>query len=358
MSGSNEGGDTVGEGGNERADEEERYAEQEVAWTDSSPPVEPARALATAMNAPKSQKRDWIDYLTVVALFATFLAALGAAFEADRLAHDTEKALSDARLAALTAHNDNIDALNNTANAIGQAQAAANLAHTDNIAALQAAKDANKGTSKAAKVQERLTVQSNAINKQAFTAAQRAFMFTNGIDFKKGEAPGRIGLETGGRPIAWRADVQWENGGNTPTKDLSINTRCLESVRGPVDAPYEVTKTDMGKGLYLSGSIVNRVFGPKQADIAGICPFDPISLILNAFSPTGISYYVFGEATYKDVLGESASHVTKFCYIVQITGNPETGYHDIPGIEPLHSTYVQCQKHNCADEECKREKSN
>ncbi|MEI9991420.1 MAG: hypothetical protein WDM86_15425 [Rhizomicrobium sp.] len=91
------------------------------------------------------------------------MAASIAAVEADRLARDTERAWGDARLAAQTAHNDNVAALDNTANAIGQAQAAANLAHSDNTAALQAANDANTGSGEAARVQERLTAISNDI---------------------------------------------------------------------------------------------------------------------------------------------------------------------------------------------------
>lgn len=73
-------------------------------------------------NQPRADPPNWIEKGTFFVLVATFLAAAAAAFEGDRLARDTEAALSDARLAALQAHLDNANAENLAADSIGQAQ--------------------------------------------------------------------------------------------------------------------------------------------------------------------------------------------------------------------------------------------
>jgi hypothetical protein len=56
-------------------------------------------------------KRDWLDIANFLILLGAFLAAITAAFEADRLANLTGTSLSDARIAAAKAHEDNIAAL-------------------------------------------------------------------------------------------------------------------------------------------------------------------------------------------------------------------------------------------------------
>ncbi len=190
------------------------------------------------------------------------------------------------------------------------------------------------------------------------TDIQRAFMFPATVDFTKVIPPGALGAT--GKPIAWRANVKWENSGNTPTRDLVITTNCLISWSGPIEEPYKITEADskdLTKGHLFSKNEVSFVFGPKQSAYAGVCVYDPLSAIFNFMLMNAVNFYIFGDAAYHDLLDPKKIHVTKFCFIILITGNPEADYEDPKGprTEPLNGTAGFCPKHNCADEECKRE---
>jgi hypothetical protein len=101
------------------------YEEQPL-WPPYPPPPPPAHRYGN--GDPNSGQRspeppNWVEKGTLVALVLTLIAAGVAAYEADRLAYDTEIALSDARDSARTAHGDNLQALSkaSAANAISQA---------------------------------------------------------------------------------------------------------------------------------------------------------------------------------------------------------------------------------------------
>jgi hypothetical protein len=94
---------------------------------------DPAR---TQHCCDKQQKRDWYDYTTLAALIAAFVAAGALAFL-------TRCSLDDARIAATTAHEDNVSAL-------AHAKDIAVKSHADAVAALQRAAEANINAQKTA----------------------------------------------------------------------------------------------------------------------------------------------------------------------------------------------------------------
>lgn len=221
-------------------------------------------------------------------------------------------------------------------------------------AAIKSAEAAARATEMTRKL-ARAATDANKISQEALVDVQRAFMFPKGIDFAKVPNVGMAratGDITGSLPILWAAHVRWTNSGNTPTKDFVTTTNCLISMKGQVDDPYTVTASDISKGLIFATNKIGFVFGPKQETDAGFCLVDPFSIIINSL--VGINFYVYGSATYKDVLDPAVIHITEFCFIMVISGNPETGYMtNPPGIDPLHATTGYCRKHNCADDECK-----
>ena len=189
----------------------------------------------------------------------------------------------------------------------------------------------------------------NAISQEALVGVQRAFMFPKGVDLEQLTDARATGDITGTKPVAWIARVKWENSGNTPTRNLTVAWRCLYSF-DQINDPWGFVpkKGDKSKGL-VTGE-VRSVFGPKQTEYAGACGIPPIALLLHQLG--AYNYYVFGIATYNDVLSPKRVHRTEFCYALKITGNIETGWRDAPSVAPLTSEAYACQKHNCADEEC------
>src|SRR5438309_4069856 len=63
--------------------------------------------------------------------------------------------------------------------------------------------------------------EANKDNRTATQAVQRAFMFVRGVSLQKITDVRLTHDVTGTKPVAWQAVTEWENSGNTPTKDLS-----------------------------------------------------------------------------------------------------------------------------------------
>ncbi len=194
--------------------------------------------------------------------------------------------------------------------------------------------------------------QGNEINRRALIDVQRAFMFPRGIDFEPITSARLTGDLSGTRPIAWQARVKWENSGNTPTRDLLISTNCVTSFE-PIAEPYTITATDE-QHHFLVKNEVGFVFGPKQTNYAGPCALNPLIIVFHQLD--WIHFYVFGTARYRDVIDPGTIHLTEYCFELRIKGIIEAGPHDVPGVPTLNSTASFCAKHNCADDECEKER--
>ena len=164
---------------------------------------------------------------------------------------------------------------------------------------------------------------------------------------------------TGTKPIGWIERVRWENSGPTPTRGLIIDTYCLGSfdiVEHPWTTRHSIPfnkDTPEAPVRMLMKSQTQAIFGPHSTDPAGMCPLSPFEVLFHQMGFYNL--YVFGTASYKDVLGGIEVHRTDFCVGVKITGNMEKGYADAAGVPSLTGTAYKCAEHNCADAERERE---
>jgi hypothetical protein len=310
-----------------------------------------AAQLATnqdRQNASDSDKafREKLTIRLLVATVAVTLATLIASEINAYIQHrDASHALHAAYVAMHKQDEATAKALARADNANKISQLAADKAHGDNVAALQAARDANADARTTARIQEGLTTQSNVINKQAFTATQRAFMVATGIDFEAIPPIGNV------KNYAWAAHLNWSNSGATPTVNLIVKTDCF-ATSAPVDDPYHVPDSKAlvpGKSR-ISQSDGRYVFGPHQSSHAGGCITVPALDI--AFGQFGYRShdYIAGRAEYRDVFTPSSVHITEFCF--QQTGYTLSGDKDRPTLSAFTSL---CPVHNCADQECSKE---
>lgn len=240
-----------------------------------------------------------------------------------------------------------------TGEAVAVSKRLAEATEQTSIQAADLAKSAAKSSTEAQRLSD-LATRANDISQRALVGVQRAFMFAKNIDLEKVTNAQITGDVTGTKPIAWLARVKWENSGVTPTKDLVIDTNCLASF-DPIERPWAVTASASApeKMKVVMNGQIQTVFGPHSVDYGGSCPLSGVGILLHALG--AIHFYVFGSAHYKDVLGEAAVHRTDFCFEMQLTGNPETGYFEVAGVPPLTSSAYRCKEHNCADGECERE---
>jgi hypothetical protein len=65
--------------------------------------------------------------------------------------------------------------------------------------------------------------------------------------------------------------------------------------------------------------------------------------------------FVWGTATYNDVFEGTPQHVTRFCcYVASVTGDPLQPWHKEDN--PVELVWANYHQHNCADEDCDRER--
>lgn len=191
--------------------------------------------------------------------------------------------------------------------------------------------------------------QSNAINREAFTSVQRAFVTVASFD-----TPIRLS-EVPGKPTeqfkTWWFIPNVKNSGNTPTKNMkySIGATCPAELTwgmaGGMSVACDFTRDDLLDPV----DVFKR--NPKQEPFAAILgPQSSIELggvginenSLRAIMK-GFKMYVFGLIYYNDIFPETAKHVTKFCY--QIGAN-------LSDKGEIVSSFGFCAHWNCADDEC------
>jgi hypothetical protein len=355
MSGAEECGDAERKAGDQKSDHEQRYASEELAWTGggSPPPTPPSGNGEAGRPNNEPEPPNWVEKWTFIVVVIALVVAAVAAYEADRLARDTEVALEDARNAARQSHIDSVNAEINTANALGQAQANANQTHTDNLNALQIARDANTGTADAAKIQERLTRESNRINKDAFTTVQRAFVVVDSLGEVRmpdnstfffpfiqnaGDTPADISAMIQITPrTEWRARMSlW----------LSASDRLEYDIGAPLD-PDDVL---VAAGPETRDLILKDFdLGPKGTiqprEMAGAERLTAQDL-QDTFTGK-VGRFFFGEIKYVDQFG--AGHVTKYCFRTD-TVHFENG-------QATPATPARCSHWNCTDSQCKADKT-
>jgi len=172
-----------------------------------------------------------------------------------------------------------------------------------------------------------------AINRQAdlmensLIAVQRAFIFFRGMD-----TTGMINASSN-KVIEWHVQLQWENSGTTPSKDLEMLINWQFG-----DKPIPI-----GFDFPNHAPEVPYVLGPKATVFCGPVKI-PVAVLLGIQQGT-VHAYIWGTARYRDVFKGTPQHVTKFCWkITGVLGDPTT--------QNMTFTWAAHEEHNCADEDC------
>jgi hypothetical protein len=139
----------------------------------------------------------------------------------------------------------------------------------------------------------------------------------------------------GQNPRNAKFGVRWINIGNLPTRNLRnhIDYRIVEGelpsdFEFPDNAPPTVSGT-----LLVPKQVVFGPHIPRDWDITA----DQIAAIRSGEQ----NLYIFGWARYFDGFPGAPERVTKFCYIVRATGNPQKPF-----------VFTPHDRHNCVDEDC------
>lgn len=140
---------------------------------------------------------------------------------------------------------------------------------------------------------------------EALVAGQRAFMFIREIKTYLHQDP-----ETG--KFHWTIHPIWANSGNTPTRNLSINTtyRLLDK---PLPDHYDFPESKENLIPTTAGprSMVEAVHGTLSSED------------LEAIQQGKKFFYIWGWAEYHDIFEGTKKRVTRFCnQLVQVDGNP------------------------------------
>jgi hypothetical protein len=147
------------------------------------------------------------------------------------------------------------------------------------------------------------------LTKEALIADKQAFVFAEGI-FSNWEVGGQPGLYN------WRFRPIWRNSGDTPTRNLVIQTNC-ELRNSPLPLGFNFSSsTPTGGGLLGPGATANGGMAPAMPG-AAITPQD-IKDVQN-----GTKFlYLWGSARYHDVFPKTPQHVTRFCWAIIVDGDP------------------------------------
>lgn len=178
-------------------------------------------------------------------------------------------------------------------------------------------------------------LESNKINREALTSVQRAFVFVPSFDVTRLF-----------NPITKKADgiqfvFQWENGGTTPTKDMSTHVSCQWR---PDPLPKNFDFPDLwNKGE--EDHIPFKMFvGPKATSRTAPPIVVPRSEVVAIQDHVGHLYF-WGWARYKDTFPNTAEHFTRFCTeLTAINGDLQA--------PTLNIQTINCRRGNCYDEEC------
>ena len=181
---------------------------------------------------------------------------------------------------------------------------------------------------------------SASIAREAMIAGERAFVFATGV-----LAFWEIDQTT--RDHLWRFRPNWENSGDTPTKNMTMHSECL-LVPSPI-APgfnFDYSTTEIGTAL----------IPPKNKSGGGLAPRFPAPAItpLDIIDvQEGRKLLCFmGWARYFDVFPDTPQHITRFCWQIVVSGDP---FRYDPSSSPQNLSFSNIYhfEGNCADDECK-----
>jgi hypothetical protein len=171
----------------------------------------------------------------------------------------------------------------------------------------------------------------NAANKSAEAAmlGQRSF-HSNYPNWETDRDP-----KQPGPPLQYKFANRMDNVGNTAASNMRNH---IGFVLLPGEMPDDFKFSDDAKPLAQTG-----LLGPKQWLLGPHVPPDRFITAgeMLQIQQGKLKLYVFGWVKYFDGFPGTPERITKFCYSIRVTGNPE-----MPIVFTPHS------RHNCADEGC------
>jgi hypothetical protein len=182
-----------------------------------------------------------------------------------------------------------------------------------------------------------LARESADIARQAMVAGERAFVFANGI------APFFSPGEDGN--LYWRFRPKWKNSGDTPTRNMTMQTSSVwRESELEADFVFDDPLQKVGTALIPPNTETLGGVAPKP-DQPAVTPNDILDI------QAGKKFlYLVGWARYSDIFPETEQHITRFCWLVSVTGDPFKPVG--PKAENIVFGYVHHIHGNCADDEC------
>jgi hypothetical protein len=163
---------------------------------------------------------------------------------------------------------------------------------------------------------------------QTLRAGERAFVFV------RHQGSQWTAAKTMSNQIVRSFIVEWENSGNSQTKNLTVDLYCI---------PPQAFVTANPIGILDKPTLTaDRLLGPKQTIWGGVCNYTVDQL--NLAKDKGYHLYVGAKANYFDIF--DARHVTEYC--IEIT-NISGQFEDMSVIP--QGDLNNCGR-NCADSEC------
>lgn len=123
------------------------------------------------------------------------------------------------------------------------------------------------------------------------------------------------------------------NSGASTTRALTYQTACTDSIEGQSD-PYD-------RNVLATNHVYRLALAPKSEIEPIACTLEFSKVVQLAFQNPWI--YIFGLAFYRDTTNPDMWHHVEFCLMTHGFGA------DTKGVTTLQS---QCERHNCADDEC------
>jgi hypothetical protein len=187
----------------------------------------------------------------------------------------------------------------------------------------------------------RATTAQGILAREAFIADKKPFVFPDAINSYWDPSTTNPGQ------YDWRFRPVWNNSGETPPKNLIIQTNCeLRNTILPANYTF-TSNVATGSGL----------LGPKTRAPGGLAPAHP----LPAITPQDIVdvqegrkfLYLWGWAKYEDGFPETPHHLTHFCWAINPIGKP---LEYVPGtVAPAQGSlsfdYTQTQEGNYTRDE-------
>jgi hypothetical protein len=173
------------------------------------------------------------------------------------------------------------------------------------------------------------------LTREALIADKRAFVFATGIyGFWEPSPTGQYN---------WRFRPLWQNGGETPTKNMTMHTSC-ELRNTPLPSGFDFGQAQTGTGF----------LGPRATSMGSLAP------TMAAITPQNLRdvqqqrqfLYLWGWVRYFDVFPNTKEHITRFCWVVIPVGDPFTYVPNDPQ-HTLRFTTIHHTEGNCADDECR-----